>query len=450
MNIKILLIGFCLLPACAGLTAFTTGGPSAWQSATSTGVKAFIGARIIDGAGKVAVENGSLVVRDGRVESVGPASEVKPPTGAQTINMAGKFIIPGLISAHVHVSDVQGLRPPAYTDENTLRQLGVFARYGVTTVLSLGGEKEPAFKLRDAQNTPSLDRARIYLAGDVITGRTPEEARQMVARVAAMKPDIIKIRVDDNLGATTKMSPEIYRAVIDEAHQRGLRVAAHIFYLEDAKDLLRAGADFIAHSVRDKEIDDEFISLMKKRDIPYCPTLTREISAFVYESTPPFFSDPLFLREADRDVVAQLQEPQRQEAMRKSVSAQRYKAGLTVALRNLKKAVEAGLPVVMGTDAGAFANRFQGYFEHLEMEMMAEAGLTPAQILRSATGDAARALRVEGIGALTKGAWADFVVLERDPLKDIRNTRGAASVWIAGNQVRGTGSQTGSATAPPK
>ena len=258
----------------------------------------------------------------------------------------------------------------------------------------------------------------------------------MVARVAAAKPDIIKIRVDDNLGATTKMPPEVYRAIIDEAHQRGLRVAAHIFYLEDAKDLLRSGADFIAHSVRDKDIDDEFISLMKKRDIPYCPTLTRELSAFAYESTPPFFSDPFFLREADREVVAQLQEPQRQEAMRKSVTTQRYKAALTVALRNLKRAVDAGLLVAMGTDAGAFANRFQGYFEHVEMGMMAEAGLTPSQILRSATVDAARAMRVEGIGSITKGAWADFVVLERDPLKDIRNTRSVASVWIAGNQVK--------------
>jgi imidazolonepropionase-like amidohydrolase len=406
------------------------------QRETSASVKAFVGARLIDGSGKPAIENAALIVRDGMIEAVGPASATRPPAGAQTINLAGKFIIPGLISTHVHISDVQGLRPPAYTDENTLRQLGVFARYGVTTVLSLGGEKEPAFKARDAQNTPSLDRTRIYLSGDVITGRTPQEARQMVARVAAMKPDIIKIRVDDNLGATAKMPPEVYRAIIDEAHQRGLRVAAHIFYLEDAKDLLRAGADFIAHSVRDKEIDDEFISLMKKRDIPYCPTLTRELSTFVYESTPAFFSDPFFLREADREVVAQLQEPRRQEALRKSTSAQRYKAALVIAKRNLKKAVDAGLLVAMGTDAGPFANRFQGYFEHLEMEMMAEAGLTPAQILRSATGDAARAMRVDGIGAITKGAWADFIVLERDPLKDIRNTRSIASVWIAGNQVK--------------
>jgi imidazolonepropionase-like amidohydrolase len=437
MRLKALLISICLLLACAGFAAFAIGDLSAEQTVTSAGVKAFIGARVIDGAGKPAIENATLIVRDGRVEAVGPASEVKPPAGAHTINLAGKYIIPGLISTHVHISDVQGVRPPAYTDENTMRQLGVFARYGVTAVLSLGGEKEPAFKARETQNTTALDRARIYLSGDVITGKTPQEAREMVARVAASKPDIIKIRVDDNLGATAKMPPEVYRAIIDEAHQRGLRVAAHIFYLDDAKDLLLSGADFIAHSVRDKEIDDEFISLMKKRDTPYCPTLTRELSTFVYESTPSFFSDPFFMREADREVVAQLQEPQRQEAMRKSATAQRYKAALKVALRNLKKAADAGLLIAMSTDAGPFANRFQGYFEHLEMEMMAEAGLTPSQILRSATIDAARAMRVDGIGSITKGAWADFVVLERDPLKDIRNTRSIASVWIAGNWVRG-------------
>lgn len=417
------------------LLVFGFGG-SAVDSGTSDDVKTFVGARVIDGSRNPAIENAVLVVRDGRVDAVGRSGVVRPPAGAQTIDLAGKFVIPGLISTHVHISDVQGVRPPAYTEENTLRQLGVFARYGVTTVWSLGGEQEPVFRIRDAQNTPSLDRARIYLAGEVIVGKTPLEARQMAGKVAATKPDVIKIRVDDNLGAAVKMPPEVYRAIIDEAHRRGLRVAAHIFYLEDAKELIRAGADFIAHSVRDKEIDDEFISLMKSRNIPYCPTLTREVSTFVYESTPTFFSDPFFLREADRQVMAQLQEPQRQDAMRKSQSAQRYKEALAVARRNLKKAAEAGLLIAMGTDSGAFANRFQGYFEHLEMEMMAESGLAPAQILRAATSDAARAMRVERVGVLTKGAWADFVVLERDPLKDIRNTRSIASVWIAGNQVK--------------
>jgi len=331
---------------------------------------------------------------------------------------------------------VNGLKPRAYTDENTLRQLGVFARYGVTTVWSLGGEQPPAFRARDAQNTAALDRARIFVSGDVIAGRTPEEARQRVTTVAALKADIIKIRVDDNLGTATKMTPEVYRAVIDEAHKQGLRVAAHIFYLDDAKELLKAGVDMIAHSVRDKDVDDEFISLMKARNVPYCPTLTRELSTFVYESTPAFFADPFFQRDADRDLVAQLQEPARQQAMRASQTAQRYKAALVVANRNLKRIADAGVLVAMGTDSGAFPERFEGYFEHVELEMMGEAGLTPAQILKSATGDAAIAMKQTDTGRLTVGAWADFVVLDRDPLQDIKNTRSIASVRIAGNEVR--------------
>ena len=405
------------------------------QTGTSTGVKALVGARVIDGSGRPAIENGVIVIRAGKIEAVGSATAVRPPSGAQIVNLTGKVIIPGLISAHVHISDVQGTRPPAYTDENTLRQLGVFARYGITTVWSLGGEQEPAFKARASQNVASLGRARIYVAGDVIVGKTPEEARQMVAKVAEGKPDVIKIRVDDQLGSTAKMPPAVYRAIIDEAHRRGLRVAAHIFYLDDAKDLLRAGADIIAHSVRDKEIDSQFISLMKARNVPYCPTLTRELSTFVYESKPAFFSDKFFLREADPAVVAQLQEPARQEAMRKSRSAQAYKAALPVAKRNLKKAADAGLFIIMGTDSGASANRFEGYFEHVEMQMMAESGLTPAQIIRSATIDAARAMRIKDVGAIAKGNWADLVVLDRDPLADILNTQSISAVFIAGNQV---------------
>jgi imidazolonepropionase-like amidohydrolase len=401
--------------------------------------QAFVGASVIDvsGAGGARViENAVILVRNGKVERVGPANAVKPPKDARVTDLAGKFVLPGLVSAHVHVSDVDGLRPRAYTDANTARQLALFARYGVTTVWSLGGEQAPAFRARDTQNTPTLDRTRIYLSGDVIVSKTPDEARQMVAKVAAQKPDVIKIRVDDNLGTSTKMPPDVYLAVIDEAHKRGLRVAAHIFYLEDAKALLRAGVDMIAHSVRDKDIDDEFIGLMKARNVPYCPTLTRELSTFVYESTPAFFSDPFFTREADRAVVAQLQEPARQEAMRQSKSAQGYKAAVVVAKRNVKKAADAGLLVVMGTDAGPFPERFQGYFEHVEMEMMADAGLTPAQIVRASTVDAARAMKVESVGALTTGAWADFVALDRNPLQDIRHTKTIGGVWIAGNQVK--------------
>lgn len=399
------------------------------------GVQVFTGATLIDGSG-ARIDKAVLVIRDGRVVSAGRSGAVPVPKEARQIPLTGKFLIPGLISAHVHVSDVNGLSPRAYTDENTRRQLGVFARYGITTVLSLGGEQRPAFAARDAQGTATLDRSRIYLSGEIVIGKTPEQARQMVASVAETRPDIIKIRVDDNLGTSTKMTPEVYRAVIDEAHRRGLRVAAHIFYLDDAKDLLRAGVDMIAHSVRDKDIDDEFIGLMKARNVPYCPTLTREVSTFVYESSPGFFSDPFFLREADRAVMAQLQEPARQTAMSHSKSAQAYKAALPIARRNLERAADAGLLIAMGTDAGPSPQRFQGYFEHIEMEMMAAAGLSPAHVLRAATSDAARALKVDDIGTLKAGAWGDFVVLDRDPLADIRNTRTISGVFIAGNPLK--------------
>jgi imidazolonepropionase-like amidohydrolase len=401
----------------------------------SAAVVAFTGARLIDGTGRLTSDTGTLVVRGGRIEAAGPAASVRVPAGARTEDLGGRYVVPGFIATHVHVSDINGAAPRAYTDENTIRQLRLFAQYGVTTVVSLGGEQAPAFRAREMQQSPALTHARLLVAGEIVTAQTPDAARTAVARVAATRPDFIKIRVDDNLGTTAKMSPETYRAVIEEAHRHKIPVAAHLFYLEDAKGLLRAGVDMIAHSVRDKDIDDEFIALMRARNVPYVPTLTREMSTFIYEAKPAFFDDPFFLRGADPRVVLQLQEPARQQAMRTSASAQAYKAALVVAERNVKRAADAGLLIAMGTDSGSFPERFQGYFEHLELVQMAHAGLTPAQILKSATGDAARALRRTDVGTLAPGAWADMLVLEANPLDSIANTQRIHSVWVAGNRV---------------
>jgi imidazolonepropionase-like amidohydrolase len=370
-------------------------------------VQAFTGARTIEPA----IEKATIIVRDGRIEQIGPAGKIKIPAGAEKIDVTGKTIIPGLINSHGHVSE-----------ENPQRQLELYARYGVTTVFSLGGEGEQGFKLRDSE---PAGRARLYVAGPVIT------AENMVDQVAAMKPNFMKIRYDDMLGTTKKMSPEAAKAIIDGAHRHKLPLAAHIFYLDDAKYLLQSGADFIAHSIRDKEVDAETIALLKKRDICVCPTLTREVSTFIYESRPAFFDDPFFLKDADKKMMEQLLDPKRQEAMRRSESAQRYKKALEMASRNLKKLSDAGVRIAMGTDTGPPA-RFQGYFEHMEMELMAKAGLTPEQILKSATSDAAKCMNAAGkIGTLQKGAWADMLVLD-----DIRNMRSINSVWIAGKKIQ--------------
>jgi imidazolonepropionase-like amidohydrolase len=399
--------------------------------------KAFVGARIIDGTGRAAIAGGVLVVRGGRVVAVGPAARVKAPVEAERIDVAGRTIVPGFINTHGHVGETRGLSQNAanYTEDNVLRQLGLYARYGVTTVFSLGGDREAGFRLRDTQDAPGLARSRLFVAGTVLAPTTPEEARTMVRDLAAQKPDIVKIRVDDNLGTTPKMPAPVYQAVIDEAHKRGLRVAAHLYYLDDAKGLLKAGVDYIAHSIRDRMVDAETIALLKRRGVCVCPTLTREVSTFVYESTPAFFDDPFFVRDADPEVVRQLQEPARQEAMRTSKAAQQYKASLDVASRNLEKLVDAGVTIAFGTDTGPPA-RFQGYFEHMEADLMAKAGLTPAQILASATGDAARCMKVaDRLGTLAAGRFADFIVLDGDPLEDVASLHKINSVWIAGNRI---------------
>ncbi len=396
-------------------------------------VTALVGARIWDGTGAEAISDGLMLIRDGRITYVGEHGDVPVPSGATVVNLNGRTIIPGLINTHGHVGGTVGLGGGQYNRANLVRQLRLYAEYGITTVNSLGGDGPEGLALRDEQSMTGLDRARIFVAGAVVTGNTVDAALAVVQRNADMGVDWMKLRVDDNLGNSQKMPPQIYSAVIDRSHELDLRLASHLFYLSDAKALMRAGTDFIAHSVRDMDVDDEFLGMLAARGICYTPTLTREISTFVYETRPDFFDDPFFLSHADLDVLEQLQEPDRQA---RYARAQAYKEALQVALRNVKAIVDAGLPVVMGTDTGPAA-RFQGYFEHMELALMAEAGLTPEQVLRSATGLAAECLRMDDeIGTLRPNRWADFVVLTENPLVDIRNARSIESVWIAGEPLR--------------
>jgi imidazolonepropionase-like amidohydrolase len=380
------------------------------------------------------VEDATLVVRDGRVVAAGAAVPVPPD--AERIDLAGRFVMPGLVNAHGHVGATRGLRsgPELYTRQNVLDQLRLYARYGVTTVVSLGDDGDEGFRVRDEQELASLERARLYVAGPVVDATTPEAARAQVAALAARKPDWVKIRVDDTLGTTPKMAPAVYRAVIDEAHKRGLRAAAHLFYLADARELVAAGVDFIAHSIRDAAVDPAFVAELARRGTCVCPTLMREVSAFAYAQEPAFFADPFFLREADPAVLEELRSAERRERVRANPASARYREALRTASLNLKTLVDGGVPIAFGTDTGPPA-RFQGYFEHEELARMVEAGLTPTQALVAATSGAARCLGLTSAGRLEPGAWADFLVLKADPLADIRNTKSLESVWIAGNRV---------------
>lgn len=393
---------------------------------------AFTGARIVDGTGAAPIENGVLVIEGGRIRAVGDARTAIPP-GARVITVAGKTITPGLVNAHAHITDVRGGKssPEFYTPDHIAHQLKVFARYGITTVFSLGGENATTVKVREA---PPANTARLFLAGPVVAAATPDAARTAVDAVKALNADIVKIRVDDNLGASRKMAPDVYRAVIEQAHKHGLRVAAHIFYLQDAKDVLAAGGDYIAHSVRDADVDAAFIAQLKARNVCVCPTLMREVSTFVYETRPAFLDDPFFRREADPAAIEGVQTEQHQ-ASNRTPAAARYKLALEQAKKNLKTLHDAGVRIAMGTDTGP-AGRFQGYFEHLELEHMVAAGLTPMQVLVSATSGAAACMQVgDRLGTLKAGYEADFVVFAKNPLDDIRNTRTLESVFLRGAEV---------------
>ena len=292
-------------------------------ASAQSSVKAFTDLRLIDSTGATPIGTSTIVVRDGRIVAVGPSNRTNIPAGAQRVSFGGKVVMPGLINSHGHV--------------NTPDDLRTYAAYGVTTVVSLGGESETVFAARASQDVPTLNRTRVYVAGPVLTPRTPDEARTMVEGVANQKVDWVKIRVDDNLGTTQKMTPDLYKAVIDEAHKRGLRVASHLYYLNDAKGLLAAGTDFVAHSVRDQKVDDEFVEALKASKRCYSPTLMREVSTWVYESTPDFFADTLFLQHANPEWVAAGRDPVRQQATRTSNAARTYKAQFPFAVMNLER-----------------------------------------------------------------------------------------------------------------
>ncbi|HCE04263.1 MAG TPA: hypothetical protein DEQ98_13600 [Acidobacteria bacterium] len=388
-----------------GLTAVAVGcggEPEPAPIEMTPGLQAFVGARIIDGTGAAAVENGVLVVRDGRIEAVGASDSVNVPADAEQIDVSGRTLMPGMVNAHGHVNNIQGLTAVDYSEAQVESQLGLYARYGVTTVFSLGGDGPESMTVRDRQDSADLEQARIYVAGDIVTGPSPEEAREQVAAVAASGANVVKIRVDDNLGSSTKMTQETYQAVIEAAHEHGLKLTAHMYYLEDAKGLLEAGADLLAHSVRDVEVDDELVTLLRDTGVCYCPTLMREVSTFVYESRPDWFDDEFFSKEVDPAVIAALDSEARREQS-SSPGAQTYKAQLEVAKANLKTLSDAGIPIAMGTDTGPAA-RFQGYFEHGELALMVEAGLTPMQAIVASTSSAAQCMEVDAdLGSLLAG-----------------------------------------------
>jgi imidazolonepropionase-like amidohydrolase len=399
---------------------------------------AFVDGRVIDGAGRV-TDHGTVIVKDGVIVDAGPAETIQLPKDATLVSLHGKTLMPGIVNGHGHLAAANGLRsgPELYTRENLERSLRVSATYGITSVFALGDDREEAFALRAAQSEGPPGRARVFLAGPSIAATTAEMARDLTDKTIALEPDLIKIRIDDNLGATKKMPEVAWRAVLQRAHEAHLKLAVHLYYLEDAKAVADAGADFIVHSVRDLPVDGAFLRSMRTHGTCYSPTLMREVSTFLQESTPAWVNDPFFRRGYPEGLAAELSDPERQAKFRATpvwANGQKYKVALQVAKANLKRVSDAGIPVVMGTDSGP-AGRFNGFFEQLELEMMVDSGLSPMQAIVAATGTAASCWGKAGqIGTIAKGLAADLLVLNANPLEKITNTRAIEAIYIGGRR----------------
>ena len=437
------------LALCAFFAAFVAAHAAAQIPAP--GVIAFTGARVIDGTGSAPIENATIVVTNGRITAVGPSASVMPPAGATVVNVAGKTIIPGLINSHAHIDPDISANPGPYRDE-MVRRLKTYAIYGVTSVMTLGFETydEPeGFYLRDTQRLGigpvATDAPRLYASGRPILFRpgpngteTPDDARIDVQRHVPLRADFIKLHLD---GVPADLKPDVIGAAIDEAHKHNLSTAIHIIYLKDAKTAIERGVDVIAHSVRDMDIDAATIAEMKRRNIALIPTLVRDRSVFIYENLPDFFKDPFFLRAQPtyKREVDLLSDPASQQRMRTNATVQASKPQLAQGIKNLKPLIDAGIPIAMGSDSGSIPDRnlgrWIGYNEHAELEMMVAAGMTPMQALVSATSTAARVMKIDGAGSLQTGKWADLVVLNANPLMDIKNTRQIDAVYIGGRRV---------------
>ena len=405
----------------------------------------FYGALVFDGSAEALTDDPMVIqVGNGRILGVhsyspeGSLLEEITEAGIEAVDATGKYIVPGFINAHGHAGSAFNPDHGITYDEWVSSQLRRYARFGITTVNSLGGATFEAIPYRDAsRGEGGLDHARLMVAGEVVAASTSSEALSMVERNHEMGVDWIKARVDDNLGTTAKMPLTASESVIRRAHELGYSTAFHLYYLDDAKDLLRAGVDLVAHSIRDADVDQELIDLFVESEKCYVPTLAREVSTFIYSSRPDFFDDPFLMNDVDSAQVVSVSSPSHRESVAASPAAAAYRDGLVVASRNLKALVDGGIPVAMGTDTGP-VGRFQGYFEHMEMSMMEAAGLTPVQVLQSATGTAAWCLGREDIGILEEGRRADLIVLREDPTQAIGNTRFIDGVWIGGQLIPGS------------
>jgi imidazolonepropionase-like amidohydrolase len=412
-------------------------------------------ARLIAGDGSPAIERAAMLVEKRTVARIGAAGTITVLPSVRRVDLAGKTIMPALIGTHGHPGFQQGLSYSAanYTRETVASDLARALYFGVSVVQSMGIESgDLLYQMRAEPASSRPVGARLQVAGRGIGSpnagpggaayagiayevTTEAGARTAVQELAARKVDMVKIWVDDRNGRAPKLSPPLYRAVIDEAHARKLKVIAHVFYHVDAVDLVDAGIDAFAHLVRDTVMDDALVAAIVKKNVVVMGNLTTPLKP-TYASAPPWLSDGDPMRQLlDATLAAPVVERMRAYYAKrepKAVDGARQRYGILQ--RSLAKLNAAGAKIVLGADTGLDDHPF-GFAEQLELQAMVDAGMTPAQAIVAATSQAAEFVNRSDTGTLAAGKRADFLVLDANPLDDITNTRRISHIVIGNDEV---------------
>jgi imidazolonepropionase-like amidohydrolase len=385
-------------------------------------------ATVIDGTGAGPHKEVTIIMEKGRIRDMGPSSKLPVPAGATVVDLKGKFVTPGIINAHGHVG------------AKTEPQLRQYALYGVTTATSMQTDPDEVVQVREAQKRGELRGARVstikYRFAPDPEVVTPDQARAKVDQIVAAGADYIKIWVDGGFGTRAKLTPEFCIAVLEQARKHGKLTFAHVYELSDAKMLVERGLNVLAHNVRDREVDAEFIAMLKQRNVTLIPTLVRDELSFAYGDAPAWIDDPFFLKFVPPERLAVLKTKIRDEQA-KNPQRELIKAGFEMNKINLKKLSDGGVRIALGTDSSAAADRFniQGYSEHREMELMVQSGLTAMQVIQSFSKSASEALGIDKeFGTLAKSKAADLLVLEKNPLDNIANMRTIQAIYLGGKK----------------
>ena len=383
-------------------------------------------ATVIDGTGAAPLPDAAVVIAGGRIAAIGPAAKVKTPGGVPVIDLTGKTIIPGIINAHSHISD------------DPVVKLRHFAQYGITTTIGMGGDGEEQLKIRDDQRHGEIHGARVLTVQKRFEfekdAPSPDAGRLGVEDLYKKGVDAVKVVVDSRRNTQVKLRPEITAAIIEQAHKHRLKVFAHIHDEEDARTLMGQGIDMLAHQVRDKEVDDNFIALMKAKKVTMISALVQILSFYMYADSPAWLDDPFLTRVFPPERI-QIAKTKLKEDQSKAPEAAFNRQEFKIATANFTKMLKAGVRLGLGTDSGPVPARFEGYFEHVEMEQMVKYGMTPMQVIQAFSRTNSEVLGIDkDYGTLAKGKVADLVVLDKNPLDDILNTRTINTVYIGGKK----------------